>query len=288
AILSSYDAGVTDEFVEPIICDGYQPLVDDDALIMFNFRPDRARQIMHALVEKDFADFERAIHPEIRATCLTEYDPELNVPIAFPKAYVHDTLADVLAKAGRRQLRIAETEKYAHVTFFFNGGLEEPREGEERILVPSPDVATYDLQPEMSAAAITDELLKSLNDSAFDIYIVNYANGDMVGHTGVFDAAIRAVEAVDTEIGRVAEAFAKAGGILIITADHGNVEQMLESKGGGPHTAHTSNPVPLLIVGANTESLKIGGTLADIAPTITKMMGIEPPKTWTGTNLMVH
>ena len=288
AVEASYAAGITDEFVEPLISRDYQPLEDSDSLIMFNFRPDRARQIMHSFTDKNFEGFRRKKFRKINAVCLTEYDPELNVPIAFPKAYVQETLADVLADAGLKQLRIAETEKYAHVTFFFNGGVEEPRKGESRILVPSPKVPTYDLQPEMSAAEITDHLEQALNEDAADVYIVNYANGDMVGHTGVFEAAVKAIEAVDREIGRVLEAFEKKDGVVIITSDHGNAEQMLESPKGGPHTAHTLNPVPLIIAGANAEALKIGGSLADIAPTLVTMLGIEQPKVWTGTNLMVH
>jgi len=288
AIEASYARDVTDEFIEPIVLDDYQTLADGDSLIMFNFRPDRARQIMHALTEEDFKDFKRSAFHKINAICLTEYDAELNAPIVFPRAYVKETLAEVLSSAGLRQLRIAETEKYAHVTFFFNGGIEEPFEGEDRILVPSPKVATYDKQPEMSASKITDRLLRQLKKDAADLYIVNYANGDMVGHTGVLDAAVKAVEAVDREIGRIAKAFAKKGGILVITADHGNAEQMFESPGGEVHTAHTLNPVPLIIAGANAETLKIGGTLADIAPTITTVLGVEPSKMWTGTNLMVH
>ena len=294
----SYANEVTDEFIKPLIVGDYQPIEDDDALIMFNFRPDRARQIMHSLTSEKFDDFRREAFPRINAVCLTEYDPELNVPIAFPKAYVEETLASVIAAAGLTQLRIAETEKYAHVTFFFNGGVEAPEEGEDRILVPSPKVDTYDLAPEMSAVQITDELEKALDAEAADVYIVNYANGDMVGHTGDFDATIKAVQAVDREIGRVVKAFESAGGVLIITADHGNAEQMLEGIEGddvdenkevGVHTAHTANPVPLIIVGAgSSESLKIGGTLADIAPTIAALLGIKPSVLWSGSNLMVY
>ena len=288
AVEDSYAAGTTDEFVEPIISKDYQPLQDSDSLIMFNFRPDRARQIMHSFTDSDFKGFKRKAFRKVNAVCLTEYDPELNVPIAFPKAYVQETLGDVLAAAGLKQLRIAETEKYAHVTFFFNGGVEDPRKGESRILVPSPKVPTYDLQPEMSAAEITDHLERALSEDAADVYMVNYANGDMVGHTGVFDAAVKAIESVDREIGRVVEAFKKKSGVIVITSDHGNAEQMLDGDSGEPHTAHTLNPVPLIIVGANAEALKIGGSLADVAPTIVSMLGIEQPKVWTGTNLMVH
>jgi len=297
-IEESYANEVTDEFIEPLIVGDYQPIEDGDALIMFNFRPDRARQIMHSLTNETFNDFKREVFPRINAVCLTEYDPELDVPTVFPKAYVEDTLADVIANAGLTQLRIAETEKYAHVTFFFNGGVEEPKERESRILVPSAKVATYDLVPEMSASQITDELEKALSEDVADVYIVNYANGDMVGHTGDFDATVKAVEAVDAEIGRAVQAFTDAGGMLIITADHGNAEQMLEGTVNdaddedtptGVHTAHTANPVPLIIVGAgSSESLKIGGTLADVAPTVTALLGIKPSVLWSGSNLMVY
>ena len=289
-IEESYTCEVTDEFIEPIVIEGYQPLVGGDMLLMFNFRPDRARQIMHALTDLDFDGFKREVHPAINAVCLTEYDPELLASVAFPKVYLHNTLAEVLAGAGLRQLRIAETEKYAHVTFFFNGGIEAPCTGEERVLVPSPKVATYDLQPEMSAEGVTEELVKAIKNNAADFYLLNYANGDMVGHTGVFEAAIAAVETVDREIGKVVKAFESAGGTLIITADHGNAEQMFEDPelGGGVHTAHTTNPVPLLMVGSDAQDLKIGGTLADIAPTVVALFGIAAPKDWTGSNLVVN
>lgn len=284
----SYESGVTDEFLEPLIIDGYKALQDNDSLIMFNFRPDRARQIMRSLTDGSFDAFVREQAPAVHAVSLTEYDPELGASVALPKAYVQETLADVISDAGLKQMRIAETEKYAHVTFFFNGGVEEPRAGEERVLVPSPQVATYDLQPEMSAAAITDKLEDALGDNDADLYIVNYANGDMVGHTGDFSAAVAAVEAVDREIGRAWDAFKKKGGVLVITADHGNAEKMIDEESGKPHTAHTLNPVPLIIAGTEYEVLKIGGTLADIAPTIAALLDVEPSKMWTGDNLMVH
>ncbi|MCL2526295.1 MAG: 2,3-bisphosphoglycerate-independent phosphoglycerate mutase [Coriobacteriia bacterium] len=288
AIAASYGKGVTDEFVEPLIVDGYQPLQDEDALIMFNFRPDRVRQIMHALIDDDFDGFERSVHPDINAVCLTEYDPELDAPIIFSKAYVQETLADVLADADLKQFRVTETEKYAHLTFFFNGGVEEPKKGETRVMVPSPKVPTYDRQPEMSAAGITTELEKAVEAQSADLYIVNYANGDMVGHTGDFAATVKAVEAVDREIGRCVRLFEEFGGALVITADHGNAEHMSDGPEAGPHTAHTTNPVPLIVMGTESQALKIGGTLADIAPTLTALLGIKPSPLWTGTNLMVN
>ncbi|MCL2606532.1 MAG: 2,3-bisphosphoglycerate-independent phosphoglycerate mutase, partial [Coriobacteriia bacterium] len=294
AIQDSYLRGITDEFVEPIVvvepaagglCNTTQ-LSDNDRLIMFNFRPDRARQIMHSLTDVDFDSFNReGTQPTISAVCMTEYDTSLNLPIAFPKAHVQDTLSDVLSHAGLRQMKIAETEKYAHVTFFFNGGIETSKNGEERVLVSSPLVATYDLQPEMSAAEVSDALIAAIQADAADVYIVNYANGDMVGHTGDFDAAVMAVETVDRELGRVVDAFHAADGILLITADHGNVEHMRDDQNGGSYTAHTLNPVPLIVVGSSVQSLRDGGTLADVAPTVAHILGIEPSKMWTGQNL---
>ncbi|MCL2379562.1 MAG: 2,3-bisphosphoglycerate-independent phosphoglycerate mutase [Coriobacteriia bacterium] len=296
AIQDSYVRGITDEFVEPIIvvepaagksCNVAQ-LSSGDCLTMFNFRPDRARQIMHSLADANFDSFDRGdTHPTINAVCMTEYDASLDLPIAFPKTYVQDTLSDILSGAGLRQMKIAETEKYAHVTFFLNGGVEASKAGEERVLIPSPYVATYDLQPEMSAIKVTGALIAAVQADAADVYIVNYANGDMVGHTGDFDAAVTAIEAVDRELGRVADAFRAAGGTLLITADHGNAEQMRDNQ-GGDYTAHTSNPVPLIVADSNVQSLKDGGTLADIAPTVAHILGIEPSKMWTGQNLVVN
>ena len=299
AVEDSYEQGVSDEFIEPLIIEHsaanqtdttkVTSLADSDLLIMFNFRPDRARQIMDSLTSTNFTDFDRgATHPTINAVCLTEYDKNLDLPIAFPKEYVQETFADVLAAAGLTQLHIAETEKYAHVTFFFNGGAEAPKQGEARILVPSPQVATYDLCPQMSAVEITDYLTESVQADAADVYIVNYANGDMVGHTGDFDATVTAVETVDRELGRIVEVFCEKGGALLITADHGNAEQMLDGKNSGRHTAHTLNLVPLIAIGTGAQSLADGGSLADVAPTLAHILGIEPSKLWTGRNLMVN
>ena len=289
---ASYADGVTDEFVVPtVIMDDGVPVAtvrDGDALVFFNFRPDRAREITRAIVDPDFAGFDRARTPDVRFVCLTEYDPEIPAPVAFPKDLPSCVLADVLAATGLRQLHIAETEKYAHVTFFLNGGAEEPKSGEERILVPSPRVATYDLQPEMSAPGVTDELVAAIDAERADVYIVNYANCDMVGHTGVFDAAVAAVEAVDAGVGRVVEATLAKGGAALITADHGNAEAMLEPDGSGPFTAHTLSDVPLIAVGTEATALDDGGILADVAPTVCALLGIDQPEEWTGRSLLVY
>ncbi len=289
AVRFSYEAGVTDEFIEPtVITGGEAPVAtveDGDALIFFNFRPDRARQITRAFVDPGFDGFVRPRQPAARFVCLTEYDPTIPAPVAFEKDLPCCVLADVLAEHGLRQLHIAETEKYAHVTFFLNGGKEEPKPGEERILVPSPKVATYDLKPEMSAPEVTDRLEAAILEDRADVYIVNYANCDMVGHTGVLQAAVRAVEAVDAGVGRVVEAIRARGGQAIVTADHGNAERML-AEDGSPFTAHTSNDVPCIVIADGVRAVRIGGKLADIAPTILDLMGIEPPDEWTGRSLI--
>jgi 2,3-bisphosphoglycerate-independent phosphoglycerate mutase len=288
AIEASYAAGVTDEFVEPAVVmrDG-SPVAtvrDGDAVIFFNFRPDRAREITRAFVDPAFDRFERPVTPEVRFVCLTEYDPTIPAPIAFEKDLPCCVLADVIAEAGLRQLHIAETEKYAHVTFFLNGGSEPPKEGEERILVPSPKVPTYDLQPEMSAPEVTRRLVEAIESEAAEFYVVNYANCDMVGHTGVLEAAVRAVEAVDDGVGQVVTAVRRKGGSAIVTADHGNAEQMLDAD-GGPFTAHTSSPVPFIVVADGVRSVRPGGILADVAPTVVDLMGLVAPPEWTGRSL---
>lgn len=292
AVSASYEDDVTDEFVAPTVIerDGV-PIAtvhDGDSVIFFNFRPDRAREITRAFVDPGFTGFERPEVPEVHFVCLTEYDPSIPAPVAFSKDLPSCVLADVLASAGLRQLHIAETEKYAHVTFFLNGGVETPKEGEERVLVPSPKVATYDLQPEMSAYGVTDELVRAIDNDRSDVYIVNYANCDMVGHTGVFDAAVAAVEAVDTSVGRVVEAIRLQGGTTVLTADHGNAEQMLESDGRRPFTAHTPADVPLLVVDDRVRDLLDGGILADVAPTLLGLLDIETPEEWTGRSLLVY
>jgi 2,3-bisphosphoglycerate-independent phosphoglycerate mutase len=288
AVKNAYEWGETDEFVTPtvILRDG-RPVAtvsDNDSLIFFNFRSDRAREITRAFINDDFMDFKRKQHPHTNFVCFTQYNETFHVPVAFPPEPLKKILAGVLAGHHLRQLRIAETEKYAHVTFFFNGGMEVPVAGEDRILIPSPKVATYDLQPEMSAFLVTDEVVKAISAGKYDVIILNYANLDMVGHTGVFEAAVRATEAIDRCIGRVFDAVRAAGGLLIITADHGNAEKMID-EGGGIHTAHTSNPVPFLICEKNFRLRD--GILADIAPTLLEILGIEKPEEMTGRSLIL-
>ena len=285
AVKDSYAAGVTDEFVEPVVCDRDGTISDNDSVIFFNFRPDRAREITRTLVDPDFDGFTRQIFP-LTFVCNTEYDASMpNVEVAFPRVTVQNGLGEYLSQMGMTQLRIAETEKYAHVTFFFNGGSETVFPGEDRVLVPSPKVATYDLQPEMSAYEVCDKCVERIESGAYDVIILNFANCDMVGHTGVFDAAVKAVETVDTCVGKVVDATLKMGGIAMITADHGNAEQMTEPD-GSPMTAHTTNPVPFILCGAGTE-LRQGGRLADIAPTMLDVMGLACPAEMDGTSLII-
>ena len=289
AIADSYANEVNDEFVVPIVIGSEEnpPTVrDGDALIFFNFRPDRAREITRAFTDPAFAGFERPLLPAVRFVCLTEYDPTIPAPIAYPKGLPSCVLADVIAEAGLRQLHIAETEKYAHVTFFFNGGVEVPKQGEERILVPSPKVPTYDLQPEMSAPEVTARLVEAILGGRSDFYVVNYANCDMVGHTGVLDAAIAAVETVDASVGAIVSAVRQRGGSTIITADHGNAEQMIDPSVGGAFTAHTLDPVPFILVSDRVRSVRDGGILADVAPSVCELLGITPPAEWTATSLL--
>jgi 2,3-bisphosphoglycerate-independent phosphoglycerate mutase len=287
AIRQSYADGVTDEFVAPACVRGVDARMQDgDAVVFFNFRPDRAREITRALVDPAFDDFDRPETPRLRFVCLTEYDPTIPAPVAFPKDLPFCTLADVLAEAGLRQLHIAETEKYAHVTFFLNGGAEPPKPGEERVLIPSPKVATYDLQPEMSEPGVAERLVCEIEDGSADVYIVNFANCDMVGHTGVLAAAIAAVEAVDDGVGRVVEAIASKGGVALVTADHGNAEKMVDDDGVTPFTAHTANDVPLICVANGVRALRAGGKLADVAPTLLDLIGLPAPDEWTGTSLV--
>ncbi len=287
AVENAYARGETDEFVNPtVIVKKGKPVAlvsDNDSVIFFNFRSDRAREITRCFIEDDFKGFKRKLYPRTHFVGLTQYDETCNVPVAFPPEILKNILADVLSAHHLKQLRIAETEKYAHVTFFFNGGRETPVEGEDRLLIPSPKVATYDLQPEMSAYRVTDEVVKALSSGKYDVIILNYANLDMVGHTGVFGAAVKAVEAVDECIGMVFDAVTQAGGLLIITADHGNAEQMVD-EAGGIHTAHTSDPVPFLFC-ENGFKLK-DGILADIAPTLLGVLGIEKPQEMTGRSLI--
>ena len=284
AVARSYANNVTDEFVEPVVCDSEGTISDNDSVIFFNYRPDRAREITRAIVDPDFDGFQREYFPTTYV-CNTEYDASMpNVLVAWPRIAVKNGLGEYLSSMGMTQLRIAETEKYAHVTFFFNGGVEKQYPGEDRVLVPSPKVATYDLQPEMSAVEVCDKCVERIESGAYDVIILNFANCDMVGHTGVLEAAIKAVETVDTCVGRVVEATLKMGGIAMVTADHGNAEDMKQPD-GSPMTAHTTNLVPFILCGAGTELRP--GRLADIAPTILDVMGLACPPEMDGKTLIV-
>ena len=288
AVEVSYEKDETDEFVKPTVVNAI-PIEDGDSVIFANFSPDRAREITRALVDESFSGWERAkVLKNLTYVCMTEYDASMpNVKLAFPPEDIEVTLGGTLAAAGLKQLRIAETEKYAHVTFFFNGGKEAPYENEDRILIPSPKVATYDLQPEMSAPEVTDKLVAAIESAKYDVLIVNYANGDMVGHTGIFDAAVQAVEALDICVGRIETAVRAAGGDMLITADHGNCEQMQDYESGQVHTQHTTEHVPLIYVGEKEVTVRSGGKLSDVAPTILALMDINPPAEMTGQNLLV-
>ena len=284
AVAQSYAAGITDEFMEPVVCDPAGTISDNDSIIFFNFRPDRAREITRAIVDPDFDGFQREYFPTTYI-CNTEYDASMpNVTVAWPRIRVNNGLGEYLSSLGMTQLRIAETEKYAHVTFFFNGGVETQYPGEDRVLVASPKVATYDLKPEMSAYEVCDKCVERIRSGSYDVVILNFANCDMVGHTGVLEAAVKAVETVDECVGRVVEATLEMGGIAMITADHGNAEQMAQED-GSPMTAHTTNPVPFILCGAGTELRP--GRLADIAPTILDVMGLACPPEMDGKTLIV-
>ena len=281
----SYANDVTDEFIVPAVSEKAVPVKDNDSIVFFNFRPDRAREITRAFVDPAFSGFEREQLKGLYYVCMTQYDATMpNVHVAFKPESLENTFGEYISDKGLKQLRIAETEKYAHVTFFFNGGVEKQYPGEDRILVKSPAVATYDLQPEMSAYEVTDKLLAAIDSDKYDAIILNYANCDMVGHTGVFDAAVKAVEAVDTCVGKIVDAVAAKGGVTLITADHGNADKMYEAD-GSPFTAHTTNPVPFIVVGYPCE-LREGGRLCDIAPTMLKIMGLEQPKEMTGVSII--
>lgn len=287
AMEKSYGAEVTDEFVEPTVCLKDAAVENGDSIIFFNFRPDRARELTRTIVDPAFDGFERkGGKKDVFFVCMTQYDATMpNVQVAFKPQVLNNTFGEYIAENGLTQLRIAETEKYAHVTFFFNGGVEAPYKDEDRALIPSPKVATYDLQPEMSAFLVTDEIEKRIASGKYDVIILNFANCDMVGHTGVFDAARKAVEAVDTCLGRTVDAIQKMGGTALITADHGNADQMFETD-GSPFTAHTTNPVPFLVVGQDGCKLREGGKLADIAPTMLKILGLPQPAEMTGTSII--
>ena len=289
AIEASYQKEVFDEFVEPtVIYSGDKPIAkieNNDSVIFFNFRPDRSREITRTLVDKDFSDFETE-KLNLYFVCFTQYDETMpNVHIAFKPTVLKNTFGEYISNNGLTQLRIAETEKYAHVTFFFNGGNEKQYPGEDRILVPSPKVETYDMKPEMSAYEVTEKVLEQIENEKYNAIILNFANPDMVGHTGSLDAAIKAVEAIDECVGKIVKAVEKVNGVLLITADHGNAEQMIDYKTGEPHTAHTTNPVPLILVGMEDVKLK-EGKLADLAPTMLDIMGLAKPEEMTGESLI--
>lgn len=293
-IQASYDADKTDEFVVPFsVMENGKPVAvikEHDSVIFFNFRPDRAREITRAFCDDAFDGFKREKRMELVYVCFTDYDETIgNKLVAFHKQTITNTFGEFLAAHGMTQARIAETEKYAHVTFFFNGGVEEPNEGEDRILVPSPKVATYDLQPEMSAPAVCDKLVEAITSGKYDVIIINFANPDMVGHTGVEPAAIKAIETVDACVGRAVDAVKEMDGVLFICADHGNAEQLVDYATGEPFTAHTTNPVPFILVNADPAyKLREGGCLADIAPTLIELMGMEQPAEMTGKSLLVR
>ncbi|MDD4569013.1 MAG: 2,3-bisphosphoglycerate-independent phosphoglycerate mutase [Tepidanaerobacteraceae bacterium] len=294
ALLESYKRKETDEFVIPtvIIGNAGNPVAmveKGDSIIFFNFRPDRARQLTYAFCDEEFKEFQRKKgYFSVCYVCLTEYDAAIkNVKIAYGPESLGNILAEVLAKAGLTQLRIAETEKYSHVTFFFNGGVEKAYPGEDRVLIPSPKVATYDKKPEMSAYEVADTVIKKIEEGIYDVIILNFANPDMVGHTGVYEAAIKAIEAVDECVGKVVKSMREKGGTLLLTADHGNAEQMLDYKTGEAYTAHTCNKVPLILISDKSYKLK-PGKLADIAPTMLKLLGIEKPQEMTGEPLIIE
>ncbi|MBV2133418.1 2,3-bisphosphoglycerate-independent phosphoglycerate mutase [Pseudomonas sp. MAP12] len=284
---AAYARGESDEFVKATTIGTPVRVEDGDAVVFMNFRADRARELSRAFVEADFQGFARQRVPQLAGfVMLTQYAASIPAPCAFPPASLDNVLGEYLANNGKTQLRIAETEKYAHVTFFFSGGREEPFAGEERILIPSPNVATYDLKPEMSAPEVTDKIVEAIENQRFDVIVVNYANGDMVGHTGVFAAAVKAVECLDGCIGRIAAALDQVGGEALITADHGNVEQMEDECTGQAHTAHTCEPVPFLYYGPRQLRIRDGGVLADVAPTMLKLLGMPIPAEMTGTPLV--
>lgn len=288
ALAQAYARGESDEFVSATVIGEPVPVQSEDALLFMNFRPDRARQLCQALIAAEFNGFERPLLiPAPQLLTLTRYAEDLACPCLFAPEPIANSLGEYLAGLGKRQLRIAETEKYAHVTFFFNGGREQPFAGEERILIPSPAVASYDLQPQMSAPELTARLVEAIESKRFDLVVCNYANGDMVGHTGSFDAAVKAVEALDGCLAQVVEAVLKADGQCLITADHGNVEQMLDPASGQPHTSHTLNPVPLILVARDSRALRLmDGRLCDIAPTLLQMMDLPKPAEMGGRSLL--
>lgn len=290
AIEASYDADITDEFIEPVVLNDYTGMADGDGLLIANFRSDRVREVLAALIDPAFDGFERKKFTRFAAQLgMVAYSTELDklCPAIFPQTLLTDTLGETVSKAGLTQLRLAETEKYPHVSFFFNGRVETPFSGEERILVPSPKVATYDLQPEMSAPEVTEHLLQAITSKRVDLIIVNYANGDMVGHTGSLDAAMTATTYLDTCLGKLEQATMDANGTMIVTADHGNCEMMIDPDTGGPHTAHTLNPVPTVLINHPDNNAKLAnGRLADVAPTLLALLNIRQPDEMTGKSLI--
>ncbi len=286
ALQQAYQRDETDEFVAPTRIGQQVTINDGDAVLVMNFRADRARQLVSALTSRDFQGFERNRLPLCNLVCTTQYSAELQCPVAFPPDNLSESLGEIVANNGLKQLRIAETEKYAHVTFFFSGGREEAFEGETRTLVPSPDVATYDLQPEMSAQEVTDKVIEAVENQLYDLIVVNYANGDMVGHTGIYDAAVTAVETLDHCLDRLEQALLSNNGQALITADHGNCEQMIDYISDQPHTQHTTEPVPLVYIGHENRQLRqIGGILADVAPSLLTLMNLQKPTAMTGVSL---
>ena len=292
AIRESYERGVTDEFVEPIaiVRKDLSPVAtikDDDSVIFFNFRPDRARQLTRALTSQDFKEFPVLDRPHVEYVCFTMYDTTFNLPVAFPPRQHHNVLAEVWSNTSVRNYRMAETEKYAHVTYFFNGGVEREYPCEQRLLVPSPKIATYDLQPEMSAFKVTDKVLRGIDEGDTDVFVINFANPDMVGHTGKLDKTIEACQYVDSCLGWITKRIREARGITLITADHGNAEQMIDPTTGSPHTAHTTNPVPFHLVDEESigVQLRSSGALEDVAPTLLGLLGVEKPPEMTGRDL---
>ena len=287
ALEAAYARDENDEFVLPTVIEGAQPMADGDSVIFMNFRADRARQLTRCFVEAGFDGFQRRYRPQLRHfVTLTEYAADLPVEVAFPAVDLDQTLPEVVAEHGLKQLRIAETEKYAHVSFFFSGGREEPFAGEDRVLVPSPKVATYDLQPEMSCPEVTDRLVAAIESGQYDLIVCNLANPDMVGHTGIFSAAVKAVEAIDLALGRLVDAIEAADGAMLVTADHGNLEEMWDAHSGQVSTQHSTNPVPLVYVANQDRSLRESGSLRDIAPTILELMGLPRPAQMSGQSLL--
>jgi len=292
ALKQSYDSGITDEFVEPkvVVRPGEEPVAtieNDDSVIFFNFRPDRARQITRALAVPGFSEFPVSNRPTVDYVCFTTYDSTFPLPVAFPPRRHQKVLAEVWAGLCTRNYRLAETEKYAHVTYFFNGGVEQEYACEKRLLVPSPKIATYDLQPEMSAFAVTDQVIRAIDEGETDVFVINFANPDMVGHTGKLDKTIEACQYVDTCLGQITSSIRQQRGVTLITADHGNAEQMIDPLTGSPHTAHTTNPVPFHLIDEDSIGLRLreGGALEDVAPTVLSLLGIDKPAEMTGRDL---